>query len=68
MKYTLEMDSFANDTHTKVHKNWFRHSDVDGGGDLQTHREHGDLISVLSLFCYGIRKVRYKCYSTECLL
>jgi hypothetical protein len=34
--------------HTKFHKDWFRHSKVDKGG--YTHRQHGDLMSLLSYF------------------
>jgi hypothetical protein len=36
--------------YTKFHKDWFRHSKVDLGGDMQTPRQHGDLISLLSFF------------------
>jgi hypothetical protein len=35
--------------HTKFHKDWFSHSEVNRG-DSQTHREHGDCISLLSFF------------------
>jgi hypothetical protein len=35
--------------HTKFHKVWFRHSKVDGG-DAQTHRQHGDGMSLLLFF------------------
>jgi hypothetical protein len=34
---------------TKFHKDWFRHSKVDGG-DTETRRQHDDGISLLSLF------------------
>jgi hypothetical protein len=35
--------------HNKFHNHWFRHSKVNGG-DLQTHRQHGDLISLFLFF------------------
>jgi hypothetical protein len=35
--------------HTKFYNDWFSHSKVDGG-DIQTHRQHGDRISLLSFF------------------
>jgi hypothetical protein len=35
--------------HTKFHKNWFSHSEV-STRDSQTHRQHGDNISVLLFF------------------
>jgi hypothetical protein len=41
MKYAVEMGSGA------MIKHWFRHSKVDGGGNSQTHRQEGDLISLL---------------------
>jgi hypothetical protein len=41
----------CHDIHTKCHKNWFRHSKVDGGGKhVQTHTQKGDIISLL-IFC-----------------
>jgi hypothetical protein len=42
----------CHDIHTKFHKDWFRHSNIDGGGggDTQKHRQHGDLISLLLFF------------------
>jgi hypothetical protein len=36
------------DIHTKFHKDWLRHSEVGGGGFLDT--QHGDLISLLLFF------------------
>jgi hypothetical protein len=33
------------DIHTKLHKDWFRHSKVDKG-DTQTHRQQGDIINL----------------------
>jgi hypothetical protein len=44
------------DMHTKFHKDWFRHSNLDRG-DTQAHRQHGDRISLLLFF--WIRKVGY---------
>jgi hypothetical protein len=35
--------------HTKFRKDWIRHSEVDRR-DSQTHRQHDDLISLLSFF------------------
>jgi hypothetical protein len=32
--------------HSKFYKDWFKHSKV-GKGHTQTHREHGNLISLL---------------------
>jgi hypothetical protein len=38
------------DTYTKLHTDWFTHSEVDGGR-LHTHaRQHEDRISLLSFF------------------
>jgi hypothetical protein len=37
----------CHDIRTKCQKDWFRHSNADGGGDTQTHRLQGDLISLL---------------------
>jgi hypothetical protein len=39
----------CHDIHTKFHEDWFSHSKVDEG-DTQTHRQHGDLISLLLFF------------------
>jgi hypothetical protein len=39
----------CNDIHTKFHKDWSRHLKV-YWGDTQTHRQQGDLISLLSCF------------------
>jgi hypothetical protein len=39
----------CHDMHTEFHKDWYRHSKVNWG-DSQTHRQHGDRISLLSLF------------------
>jgi hypothetical protein len=36
----------CHDVHTEFHKDWFGHSKVDGG-ESQTHRQHGDRISLL---------------------
>jgi hypothetical protein len=47
IKYTVEMG-------TKFHKDWFRHSKVDGG-DSQTHRQYDDCISLF--YSFKIRKV-----------
>jgi hypothetical protein len=33
----------------KFHKDWFRHSEVEKG-NLQIHRQHGDLISLVLSF------------------
>jgi hypothetical protein len=48
----------CHDIHTEFHKERFNISKVDIGGDTQTYRQHGDLISVLSFL--KIRKVGYK--------
>jgi hypothetical protein len=40
--------------HTKLHKEWFSHSEVDKG-DTQTYRHHDDYISLLLFF--AVRKV-----------
>jgi hypothetical protein len=45
MKYSIEMGSGA----MKFHKDWFRHSKF-GKGDTQTHRQYGDIVSLLLLF------------------
>jgi hypothetical protein len=37
------------DIHSKFHKDWFRHSNVDR---LGAHRRHGDLISLLLFLAY----------------
>jgi hypothetical protein len=39
----------CHDVRTKSHKDWFSHSEVDKG-DTQTHRQHGDCISVVLFF------------------
>jgi hypothetical protein len=39
----------CHDIHTKFHKDWFSHSEVDRG-DSQTHKQHGDIISLLLFF------------------
>jgi hypothetical protein len=39
----------CNDMHTKFHKDWFSHSEVNVG-DTQTHRDHGDRTNLLSFF------------------
>jgi hypothetical protein len=44
MKYAVEMGSGS-----KFHKDWFRHSKFNRG-ETQTHREHGDGISLLLFF------------------
>jgi hypothetical protein len=49
MKNAVEMGSDA-----KFHKDWFRHSKTDRGNS-QTHRQHGDLISVVLFFSKYIR-------------
>jgi hypothetical protein len=36
----------SDDLHTKFHKDWFSHSKVDRG-ETQTHRQHGDRLSLL---------------------
>jgi hypothetical protein len=35
--------------HIKFHKDWFKHSKVNRG-DKETHRQHGEGISLLSFF------------------
>jgi hypothetical protein len=47
----------CHNVHTKVYEDWLEHSKVDRG-DTQTHRQHGDRISLLLFF--QIRKVGYK--------
>jgi hypothetical protein len=39
----------CHDIHTRSRKDWLRHSNVNGG-DTQTHRQHGDRISLLLFF------------------
>jgi hypothetical protein len=39
----------CHDIRTKFNKDWFNHSKV-GRRDTQTHRQHGDLISLLLFF------------------
>jgi hypothetical protein len=48
MKYAAETDSGVV-VYTNFHKYWFCHSKVDGG-DTQTHRQHGDRVSLLLFF------------------
>jgi hypothetical protein len=50
MKSAAEMDSGAMIIHTEFHKDWFRHSKIEVGLHIQTHRQHGDLISLLLFF------------------
>jgi hypothetical protein len=51
MKYVVEMGSDAVIYITKFHKDWFRHSKVNGWrDDSQTHKYHGDCISLLLFF------------------
>jgi hypothetical protein len=45
MKYAAEISSGAM-IHTRFHKDWFSHSEVDGG----KYRQHGDRICLLSFF------------------
>jgi hypothetical protein len=47
-KYAVEMSS-GDMMYILFRKNWFRHSKVNRG-DIQTHGQHGDLISLLLLF------------------
>jgi hypothetical protein len=49
MNFVGAMGSVALEILTKFHKEWLRHLKV-GKGDSQTHRQHGDLISLLSFF------------------
>jgi hypothetical protein len=49
MKYAVEMGSGAR-IHTKFHKDRFMHSKVDKVGYTNTHRQHGDCISLLLFF------------------
>jgi hypothetical protein len=46
MKYAVEIRIRCHDIHTKFHKDWFRHLKLTGG-DTETHRQQGDLISLL---------------------
>jgi predicted phosphodiesterase len=51
MKYAT--DIHCEEIHTKFHKDWFRRQKVNvcvGGGDSQTHRQHGDRISLFLYF------------------
>jgi hypothetical protein len=58
MKYASEMgsDAMIYIRRTQVDKDYFRHLKVNGGGGLFTdihthsHREHGDLISIILFF------------------
>jgi hypothetical protein len=46
------------DVHTKFHKDWFRHSEVDkGDAQTQTQREHVDLLRLPLFFFFKIREV-----------
>jgi hypothetical protein len=45
--------------HTKFHKDWSRRSKVNKG-DTQTHRQHGDIISILVFFFFKIKKAGQK--------
>jgi predicted alpha/beta hydrolase len=49
MKYAVKMGSGAHDIHTEFYKDWARYSKVDRE-DTQTHRQHGDRISLLLFF------------------
>jgi hypothetical protein len=41
----------CNDIHSKFHQDWSMYSNSDGGwGNMQTHRQHDDLISLLLLY------------------
>jgi hypothetical protein len=55
MKYAAEIGSGAMIHIPSLIKIGFRHSKVNSG-DSQTHRQHGELISLL-LFSFKIRKV-----------
>jgi hypothetical protein len=46
MKYAAEMGSGAM-TYTNIHKNWVRHSKVNGGGRVQGHTQYGDGTNLL---------------------
>jgi hypothetical protein len=47
MKYAVEMSSGDTDcVHTKFHKDWFRHSEVDGGTHIQARTQQGDVVSL----------------------
>jgi hypothetical protein len=54
MKYAIEMDSYAL-THSKFHKDWFRHSEVDRG-----IRRHTDSM-VISYACFYFFKIWKVC-------
>jgi hypothetical protein len=49
MKYAAEMGLRCHDINTEFHKDWLRHSKSDKG-ETQTHRQQGDLISLLQIF------------------
>jgi hypothetical protein len=40
----------CHDIHTKCDEVWFKHSNLMGGRNTQTHRQHGDLISRLLFY------------------
>jgi hypothetical protein len=49
MKYAAETGSGAMNYIPSFHKDWFRHSKINGGGkDSQIHAQHGDRLSPLS--------------------
>jgi hypothetical protein len=53
----------CHDTHTKSHKDWSRHSKVNGtGGESRTHRQHGNLISLFLFFIFQYKESRIKMY------
>jgi hypothetical protein len=47
MKYADRVGSAAMIYISSFYKDWFRHSKVDGGGDLQTRIQYGDFIGLL---------------------
>jgi hypothetical protein len=51
MRYAVEMGS------SKFHKDWFRRSEVNSWGFTDTHREHGDIISLLLFIFFQNKKV-----------
>jgi hypothetical protein len=58
MDYVVEFGLRCHGTHTKFHIDWFRHSKVNRGTYMQTHRQQGDIISLLLFYQNKERRLK----------
>jgi hypothetical protein len=57
MKYAVEIRLTYHGIYIKFHKDWFRHSKVNAGGESRARRQHDDLPSLL----FQNKERRLKC-------